>query len=120
MAITEMIRRWWPAFLGVVYLSFPIVTLVRFGFEDFLAALLWPIPCILGLVLLGTIPFWAGHFGNETFVIVWIIEGLVCALVTVYMGRRHGNYSKVLCRVWGVFAVLNIIGLFLFPVEFPN
>ena len=113
-----MRRRWWIAIL--VYFSLPVMMLFNEGMVAFLEALLWPIPIFLVVALSASIPFWAGYFGNEVIMIAWIIQWLGCGFVTALLGRKKGNYRQKLCQAWGIMAVLNILGLFVFPIDFPN
>ena len=53
----------------IIYLGFPMFMGAREGFIDgFLPALLWPMPVVVGIIGLGSIPVWAGSLlGDRGF-----------------------------------------------------
>lgn len=84
---------------------------IKEGFiTGFLPALLVPIPIILAIFFLGSIPFWASSFGSDGLAVsIWIAQ--VCLIV--YAGRLAGSdpnrIEKYTFSTWAALATINIL-----------
>ena len=104
-------RRVIPVLAITIYLGLPVLMGITGGFiEGFLPALLWPMPVVVGIIGVGSIPFWAGSvLGDRGFVALWVAQAALVVAVGVLGRDGWPRAKRRMAIVWGAIAVINIL-----------
>jgi hypothetical protein len=94
-----------------IYLSLPIFIGIKGGVIDgFLPALVWPMPVLVAIVGLGSIPLWAGALlGDIGFAAVWIAQAALVIAVGVLRKREWRSAKHAIGTAWGIIAAINVV-----------
>jgi hypothetical protein len=82
-------------------------------------ALLWPMPVLVAIIGIGSIPLWAGALlGDIGFATVWIAQAALVIAVGVLRKAGWRRAKRAMGTAWGIIAAINLVLWLMFGPRF--